>query len=230
MSFNIEYFDITTEYIFYKKDGYIMSFNNTSKGIHQKRNKALYFFFKRSADIIGSTIVLIGMSPILILIAILIKLESKGPVLFKQSRIGRNGEPFTIYKFRSMYIDAPIKPSNDFSDSKLHTTRVGIFLRKSSLDEIPQLFNVIKGDMSLIGPRPVLAIENDLISLRRESGVEQIHPGLTGWAQVNGRTEISNIEKAKFDFEYLEKQSIRFDMYILVKTVLLLLAGGKVKL
>lgn len=207
-----------------------MSLNTKSKNILPHKSKPFYSFIKRSGDIIGSIIVLIGMAPILLLIGILIKLESKGPILFKQSRIGRNGEPFTIYKFRSMYIDTPIKPSNDFSDSKLHTTRVGAFLRKSSLDEIPQLFNVIKGDMSLIGPRPVLAIENDLISLRRESGVEQMYPGLTGWAQVNGRTEISNVEKANFDFEYLQRQSLRFDLYILFKTALLILAGGKVKL
>lgn len=207
-----------------------MSLNNTSKNVPQRKNKTLYFFLKRIGDIISSLIILAIMFPILVLIGVLIKIESKGPILFKQSRIGKNGEPFTIYKFRSMYMDAPIKPSNDFSDSKLHTTKIGAFLRKSSLDEIPQLFNVIKGDMSLIGPRPVLAIENDLISLRREYGVEQIHPGITGWAQVNGRTEISNIEKATFDCEYLNKQSIMFDMFILFKTVLLLLAGGKVKL
>lgn len=225
----IRVFDLTTEYIL-QKDGYIMSLNNRSKNISSRKSKPLYYFLKRCGDIIGSVVVLTLLSPVLIIIGLLIKLESKGPILFKQSRIGRNGEPFTIYKFRSMYIDAPVKPSNDFSDSKLHTTRVGSFLRKSSLDEIPQLFNVIKGDMSLIGPRPVLAIENDLVSLRRASGAEQILPGLTGWAQVNGRTEISNIQKAEYDFEYLERQSLWFDLYILFKTILLLLAGGKVKL
>lgn len=207
-----------------------MLFYNKAKSLPKHKNKTIYFFFKRLGDIIGSTIILIGIFPLLILIGILIKLESRGPILFKQFRIGRNGESFKIYKFRSMYIDAPIKPSNDFSDSRVHITRVGYFLRKSSLDEIPQLFNVIKGDMSLIGPRPVLAIENDLISLRKEYGVDQLHPGLTGWAQVNGRTEISNTTKAQFDLEYLKKQSFRFDIYILFKTIILILVGGKVKI
>ena len=203
---------------------------NKNTPTENKKNKRVYFFVKRVCDVIGSLAILTISAPILLIAAVLIRIESKGPILFKQSRIGKDGEPFTIYKFRSMYIDAPIKPSNDFSDSKIYTTKVGAVLRKSSLDEFPQLVNVIKGDMSLIGPRPVLAIEGDLISLRRESGVEKISPGLTGWAQVNGRTKISNEEKAAYDLEYLQKQSLAFDIYILYKTIKLLLSGGEVRL
>lgn len=205
---------------------------NSDTKINKKNaadNKKVYHFFKRVFDIIGAILILVISSPILMVVAILIKLESKGPIFFKQSRIGKNGEPFTIYKFRSMYIDAPIRPSNDFSDHKIHTTKVGRFLRKSSLDEFPQLINVLKGEMSIIGPRPVIAIENDLISSRRESGAETILPGLTGLAQVNGRTEISNAEKACFDKEYFDNQSILLDLYILFRTMLICLSGGKVK-
>ena len=208
------------------------SMNDTNKDskkcINSKKKKA-YHVVKRICDIIGAIILLTLTAPILLIVAILIKLESKGPILFKQSRIGKDGEPFTIYKFRSMYIDAPIKASNDFTDSKIHTTKIGGFLRKSSLDEFPQLVNVIRGEMSIIGPRPVIAIENDLIMLRRESGAETLTPGLTGWAQVNGRTQISNLEKAEYDAEYYEKQSLFFDIYILYRTFLIFLAGGEVK-
>lgn len=201
----------------------------TKKNAAEIKRKKVYHFFKRIFDIIGAITLLTISSPVLLIAAVLIKLESEGPILFKQSRIGKNGEPFTIYKFRSMYIDAPIRPSCDFSEHKVHTTKVGSFLRKSSLDEFPQLFNVIKGDMSIIGPRPVIAIEDDLISLRRESGAETILPGLTGLAQVNGRTKISNAEKACFDKEYFDNQSFSLDIYILLRTLGIVLAGGKIK-
>lgn len=182
-------------------------------------NRHIYHFSKRVFDITVSILLLIITIPVFFAISIAIKLESRGPVIFKQSRIGKHGKPFTIYKFRSMYVDAPTKPSCDFKEYKLHVTKVGNFLRRSSLDELPQLINIIKGEMSIIGPRPVIAVETDLILLRRESGAEILTPGLTGLAQVNGRTDISNFEKAEFDKKYLHNQSLLLDIQILYKTL-----------
>lgn len=192
------------------------------------KNKQSYLTFKRCIDFTAALVLLIILSPLWLLISIIIILESKGPALFKQIRVGKSGKEFTIYKFRSMSVGSPIRTSSDFNDCQPHITKFGNILRKTSLDEIPQLLNVIKGDMSLIGPRPVIPIEQDLISLRNENGSSLLLPGLTGWAQVNGRTKIDNIKKASYDEEYFEKISLSFDFKILLKTLKLLLRGGEV--
>ena len=173
-------------------------------------------------------IFIVLLSPLLILISIAIKLDSKGPVLFKQERIGKNSKSFYIYKFRSMKIDAP----HDVPTCKLepgkYVTHLGDFLRKTSLDELPQLFNIIKGEMSLVGPRPVIPREKKLIELRKKYGVDKVLPGLTGWAQINGRDTIGIKEKVKYDREYVENKSLLFDMYIIWITACKVIKGEDV--
>lgn len=192
------------------------------------KSKKSYFIIKRCIDFSAALVLLILLSPLWLLISIIIKLESNGPALFKQTRSGKGGKEFTIYKFRTMSVGSPVRTSSDFEDCRPHITTVGNILRKTSLDEIPQLLNVIKGDMSLIGPRPVIPMEQDLLLLRKENGSSLLLPGLTGWAQVNGRTKIDNIKKASYDAEYFEKVSLLFDFKILIETLKLLLRGGEV--
>ncbi|QYE99726.1 sugar transferase [Paraclostridium sordellii] len=174
---------------------------------------------KRLIDIIMSSLGIIILSPLFLIIAILIKLESRGPVIFKQLRAGKNSEPFYIYKFRSMKMDAPNKSTNDFKNADVFITKIGKFIRKTSIDELPQLFNILKGDMSIVGPRPVILKEIGLIKLRKEYNVDVLLPGITGWAQINGRDNIGDEDKVKYDYEYLIKKSIRLDIYIIFMTV-----------
>ncbi len=160
--------------------------------------------------------------PILIIpIAILIKLTSKGPVIFKQKRIGQNKKHFYLLKFRTMRIDSPKDvPTHLLKDPQKWITPLGKFLRKTSLDEIPQLINILKGEMSIIGPRPALWNQDDLISERDKYGVNALRPGLSGWAQINGRDTLPLKIKAKLDGEYLKKQTFWFDIYIILKSAL----------
>ena len=169
-------------------------------------------YIKRALDIVISLTALIVLSPVLLLIALLIKLESKGPVIFKQKRFGKNKEFFEILKFRSMRTDAPKDvPTNDLKGAQSFITPLGAVLRKTSLDELPQLWNILRGDMSLIGPRPALWNQDDLIAERDKYGANDVRPGLTGWAQINGRDELEIPLKAKLDGEYVEKMSFLFD-------------------
>lgn len=178
-----------------------------------------YIGVKNILDTIFALFLTLFLSPLLLLIALLIKLDSKGPVLFKQRRIGKDNVEFEIYKFRSMGIEAPKDlPTHVFTNAESYITGVGIFLRKSSLDELPQLFNILKGEMSFIGPRPALWNQQDLIGARTAKGVDKIKPGITGWAQVNGRDELSIPEKVRFDAHYGEHISLLFDLKILVLT------------
>lgn len=165
-------------------------------------------------------IALIILSPIFLIIAILIKLESKGPVFFKQERIGKNNINFMIYKFRSMRTDTPDVATHLLDDPDIFITKVGKFLRKTSLDELPQFINIIKGDMLFVGPRPALYNQYDLRDLRTEKGVHVLLPGVTGWAQINGRDELEIPEKVEFDRQYLERRTMLFDIKILFLTVL----------
>lgn len=176
--------------------------------------------FKRMIDIVSSLAGILLLSPIFLITAILIKLESRGPIIFKQLRAGKNSESFYIYKFRSMSVDAPNIATNDFTNSGMFITRVGKVIRKTSIDELPQLFNILKGDMSIVGPRPVILEEGDLIKLRKIYNVDSILPGITGWAQINGRDNIDVETKVVYDHEYLTKRSFRLDIYILVMTIL----------
>lgn len=179
-------------------------------------------FIKRALDIVISLTALIVLSPVLLLIALLIKLESKGPVLFKQKRFGKNKEFFEILKFRSMRTDAPKDvPTNDLKGAQSFITPLGAVLRKTSLDELPQLWNILKGDMSLIGPRPALWNQDDLMELRDKYGASMIRPGLSGWAQVNGRDYLSRDldKKARRDGEYANNISFAFDLKCFLLTI-----------
>lgn len=181
---------------------------------------ALYSISKRTMDIVSSLVGLILLSPLFLLVAILIKLDSKGPIIFKQIRIGKNSKPFYIYKFRSMKIDAPNLSTEEFINASDFTTKVGKFIRKTSIDELPQLVNILKGDMSIVGPRPVIEREVRLLELRKECNVDSILPGITGLAQINGRDNIDDYEKVKYDFEYLSKRNLVLDIKIIINTVL----------
>ena len=181
---------------------------------------ALYSISKRTMDIVSSLVGLILLSPLFLLVAILIKLDSKGPIIFKQIRIGKNSKPFYIYKFRSMKIDAPNLSTEEFINASDFTTKVGKFIRKTSIDELPQLVNILKGDMIIVGPRPVIEREVRLLEIRKECNVDSILPGITGLAQINGRDNIDDYEKVKYDFEYLSKRNLVLDIKIIINTVL----------
>lgn len=189
----------------------------------------MYNISKRIIDVVGALCGIIVFSPIFIITSILIKLESNGSVIFKQIRVGKDSKPFYIYKFRSMKTDAPNMATNDLKNPEVYITRVGKFIRKTSIDELPQLFNILKGDMSIVGPRPVIEKERDLLQLRRESYIDKIKPGVTGWAQINGRDNLDVEEKVKYDKEYLWNRSIKFDIYIIFKTVIKVLKGSDIK-
>lgn len=149
-----------------------------------------------------------------------------GSIIFKQNRFGKNGKLFKIYKFRTMQKDAPDEmPTGDFGDVERYLTRSGKFLRKTSIDELPQLFNVLRGDMSLVGPRPLIRTETEIHKLRQRHGIYSILPGITGWAQVNGRDMVGAEEKTEYDCEYLRRMSIGFDIKILFMTVKPVVSG-----
>lgn len=156
----------------------------------------------------------------LLLVAILVRLTSRGPVLYWSDRIGRNNVIFKMPKFRSMRTNTPIMATHLLSNANVYLTPIGSFLRRSSLDELPQIWSIIKGDMSFVGPRPALYNQLDLIELRTRYGIHRLLPGLTGWAQVNGRDELPIPQKVKLDFEYLQRQSIKFDGKIIFLTAL----------
>jgi O-antigen biosynthesis protein WbqP len=186
--------------------------------------------FKYLFDWIVALIATFILLPILIIpISILIKLTSKGPILFKQKRIGQNKKTFYLFKFRTMRMDTPSDvPTHLLKNPKQWITPLGKFLRKTSLDEIPQLFNILRGEMSIIGPRPALWNQDDLIAERDKYGVNQIRPGVSGWAQINGRDTLPIKVKAKLDGEYVLKQSFWFDLYIIFKTALKLFKDNSV--
>ena len=164
-------------------------------------------------------VVLIALSPLFVAVAILIKLESKGPVFFKQERIGKDNINFTIYKFRSMRTDTPDVATHLLDNPDIFITKIGGFLRKTSLDELPQLINILKGDMLFVGPRPALYNQYDLRDLRTEQGVHVLYPGVSGWAQVNGRDELEIPDKVEFDRQYLESRNILLDIKIVFMTL-----------
>ena len=184
---------------------------------------------KRLFDFVMSLIGIIVLSPIILIVALAVKLTSPGPMLFKQRRIGKNNDEFQIYKFRTMRIDTPNVPTHLLENPEQWITPVGKFLRKTSLDELPQLFNILKGEMSIVGPRPALYSQIDLKEMRTEAGVHKLVPGLTGWAQINGRDEIPLSLKVKLDKEYLEKKNFLFDIKIIFMTVLSVLKSEGVQ-
>ena len=178
------------------------------------------YFLKRLFDFIVSLVAILLLSIVFVIIAIAIKCDSKGPVFFKQKRVGKNKKLFTILKFRTMRIDTPHDaPTHELSDPKKWITKVGGFLRKTSLDELPQIFNIFIGQMAIIGPRPALWNQQDLIDERDKYRANSVRPGLTGWAQINGRDELEIPVKAKLDGEYVEKLSFFFDVKCFFGTV-----------
>ncbi len=182
---------------------------NTGLTASQKR----YVQIKRFLDFALSLGACILLSPILLLLCIAIKLDSRGSVLFKQKRVGIHKTYFPIYKFRTMRMDTPKDmPTHMLSNPEKYITKTGHFLRKSSLDELPQLFNIIKGDMSFVGPRPALWNQDDLVAEREKYGANDVLPGLTGWAQINGRDELEIPVKAKLDGEYVKRMGFWFDV------------------
>ena len=182
------------------------------KASEYKATNATYVIIKRVADFTLSLCGVIVLSPLLTALAVLIKLDSKGPIFFKQKRIGKNKTYFYIYKFRTMRTDTPKDtPTHLLSTPDAYITRMGHFLRKTSLDELPQIINILKGEMAIIGPRPALWNQYDLIAERDKYGANDILPGLTGWAQINGRDELPISVKAKYDGDYVQKMSFLFD-------------------
>lgn len=180
----------------------------------------MYNIFKRIIDFLLSLVALILLSPLFLIIAIWIKLNSKGPVFFKQNRVGKNKELFEIYKFRSMRSDTPADmPTHLLNDPEAFITSSGKFLRKTSLDELPQLINIVKGEMAIIGPRPALWNQYDLIEERDKYGANDVRPGLSGWAQINGRDELEIPVKAKLDGDYVDNISLTFDLKCLFGTI-----------
>ena len=170
-------------------------------------------FFKRLIDFFVSFVGMLFLLLPMLIIAIAIKCDSKGPVFFKQKRVGKNKKLFNILKFRTMRTDTPHDaPTHELSDPKKWITKVGGFLRKTSLDELPQIFNILAGQMSIIGPRPALWNQDDLIAERDKYGANDIKPGLTGWAQINGRDELEIPVKAALDGEYVQKMGLFFDI------------------
>jgi len=170
---------------------------------------------KRLFDLSVGGVAAIVLALPIALVALLARLTSPGPALYWSDRVGRNNAIFRMPKFRSMRVGTPAVATHLLADPKAHLTPIGSFLRKSSLDELPQLWSILKGDMSFVGPRPALFNQDDLIALRTQAGVHELVPGLTGWAQVNGRDELPIPDKVKLDAEYLQRQSLGFDIYVL---------------
>ena len=177
-------------------------------------------YVKRVIDFVLSLCGLIILSPVFLILCIWIKLDSKGPILFKQKRIGINKSNFNIYKFRTMYVDTPKDmPTHMLANPDQFITRAGKFLRKTSLDELPQIINILKGEMSIIGPRPALWNQDDLIAERDKYQANNVRPGLTGWAQINGRDELEIPVKARLDGEYVKRISFLFDLKCFFGTI-----------
>lgn len=203
-------------------------------------NKLGYRAVKRAFDLTATAMAVIVLSPLFLILSVIVYLGDPGAVIYGQVRIGKNGKPFKMWKFRSMYrnADQMIDQLSEEQKRQYHTefkidndpriTPIGNFLRKTSLDELPQLFNVLAGDMSFIGPRPLIPEESHIRELRREYGVYSVRPGLTGWAQVNGRDCLSDEEKAEYDREYIERRSLLFDTKIFFRTIWVVLTGKDV--
>ena len=184
---------------------------------------------KRLFDIISCSILLILLAVPMALIAVAVKLTSKGTVLYWSDRVGLGNRIFRMPKFRSMRVFAPQVATHLLSDSDTYLTPIGGFLRRSSMDELPQLWSILVGDLSFVGPRPALFNQEDLISLRTERGIHVLVPGLTGWAQVNGRDELPIPVKVQFDYEYLQRRSFRFDLQIIGMTAVKVIRGDGIQ-
>lgn len=185
---------------------------------------------KRILDFIFSLVAVIVLFPLILVLYILVYISSGSPVIFKQQRVGYENKLFTIYKFRTMKRGMRQTKTENLTKEEVERdiTALGKILRKLSLDELPQLFNILKGDMSFVGPRPLIPEEDEIRKLREEYNVYSVRPGITGWAQVNGRDFVTDEEKAKLDRDYVENKSILFDIKIMLKTVLVVLKGSDI--
>jgi O-antigen biosynthesis protein WbqP len=175
---------------------------------------------KRCVDLILAVILIFAFMPIIAIVALAVSLTSKGPIIYWSIRIGKNGKRFLMPKFRTMIENSPVVATHLLPQTSKYLTGIGSFLRKTSLDELPQLWSILLGDMTFVGPRPALFNQEDLISLRAHYQVDKLLPGLTGWAQVNGRDDLSILEKVQYEVEYLNAQSFWFDLKILCITFL----------
>lgn len=183
---------------------------------------------KRSFDLAGAVVAAVCLALPILILGLAVRLTSPGPALYWSDRVGRHNRLFKMPKFRTMRIDTPAVATHLLKNPDQWLTPIGSFLRKSSLDELPQLWSILRGDMSFVGPRPALFNQHDLITLRLEKGIDELLPGLTGWAQVNGRDELPIPKKVELDVEYLQRQSLLFDLKILWLTVLKVLSKGGV--
>ena len=196
---------------------------------NKSKKRRSYTLLKRGLDIVLSVGLLAALGIPMLLIWVAVRLDSRGAGIFRQVRIGRNGRPFVCYKFRTMYEYAPHScPSSKLSEPQEYVTPIGRILRRTSLDELPQLFNVLKGDMSLVGPRPLIIEEGDIHLQRRAMGVYELRPGITGLSQVSGRNAISDELKARLDRRYLEEFGLMQDVRILSRTVGRVISGDGV--
>jgi O-antigen biosynthesis protein WbqP len=173
---------------------------------------------KRFFDLVVVIIAALIFAIPMLMVAVAVGLTSKGPILYWSKRVGKNNRLFNMPKFRTMRVDTPVLPTHLLGNPDAYLTSIGSFLRKSSLDELPQLWCILIGNMSVVGPRPALSNQQDLIDARTEKGIHLIKPGLTGWAQVNGRDEIELAKKVQLDYEYLDKKSLIFDLYVVLLT------------
>ncbi|KIR02062.1 Capsular polysaccharide biosynthesis protein Cps4E [Lachnospiraceae bacterium TWA4] len=185
--------------------------------------------FKRFIDVSLSLIGIILLALPMLIVAILIRMEDAGPAIFKQKRVGNHKTYFNLYKFRSMKTSTPDVPTHLMNNSQDYITKMGHFIRKTSIDELPQLFNILKGDMSIIGPRPALWNQDDLIAERDKYGANDVRPGLTGWAQVNGRDELPIPKKAKLDGYYVKHQGLGLDILCFLKTIIVIFDSDSIK-
>jgi O-antigen biosynthesis protein WbqP len=198
-----------------------ISSSNLKKSLHPR--------WKRSLDIVLSSILGLMAAPLFVLCYVAVRMTSPGPVLYWSLRIGKENQKFLMPKFRTMKVETPQLATHLLQESEKCVTRIGRLLRKSSLDELPQLFSVLKGDLSLVGPRPALFNQDDLVRLRTDAGVHRLVPGITGWAQINGRDELEIPTKVRFDIEYLHSRSLMFDLKILFFTMLRVLKSEGIK-
>ena len=185
-------------------------------------------YVKRAFDLVAGLLLLPLLAIPMVAVSIAVKLTSRGPILYWSDRVGRKNRIFRMPKFRTMNMDAPEVATHLLRNPEEHLTGIGPFLRKTSLDELPQIYSIFKGDLSFVGPRPALHNQNDLVTLRTEHGVHELMPGLTGWAQVNGRDDLPIPVKVEYDSEYLRKKTFLFDMKILLRTIGQVLRGDGV--
>jgi O-antigen biosynthesis protein WbqP len=188
-------------------------------------NRPRDFGVKRLLDLVMAATALVILAVPIIVVAIMVKLTSRGPALYWSDRVGRHNRNFRMPKFRTMKVETPALATHLLTNPDAYLTPVGAFLRRSSLDELPQMWSILRGDMSFVGPRPALFNQDDLIALRTREGVHELTPGLTGWAQVNGRDDLSIPDKVKLDSEYLSRRSLSMDARIIILTLVRALKG-----